>query len=282
MSDPKIPAATPIKWAFKGGYRMTVGDLKEGKDIAHGVQLVGGPTFQITDFFKLGLSLEVNEMFLFSKKDPKNLKQDAVLGGHFEGIEGRTYEGSTYSDVTGGTQYQSNANLLEMVPEVQLMFRPAKSFPFEVGLRAGFGMKYTSLHTETDVQKAAPQSHYSGDSNCVPGDIYCTESPIPEPAAGPSSEHFENDTSDWSFFARFGPRVVFPIHDSFQLSSELLFVTNSKTGTFDRLWRTAVSLSIPLSEHFRLIAEPRYNMKSVSDQPLLHGFDLFAGIKGTL
>lgn len=271
------PPPPTTTWNVRLGYRLT-----GGSQFSHGVQLLGGPNFRLNDHFRLGLSIEFNNMFLTSDNPPKDLSRDAVVGSHFDGLRGSRFDGTTYTDVTGGTAYANRSYFMELIPETQLTYRPVRTFPFEITFRLAAGMAYTTLHTRTEVRGGLNPGEHTGPGGCIPGDILCPGGTIPEPMAGPSSHSFESDAGSWAFWVRFGPRIAFPIHDSFSIGTELLFQTNSTTGTFDPVWRTNIRLIVPLGDTFQLIADPRYVLRSTPDKGIQHGFDLFVGFGARL
>lgn len=276
--NPPVPAspppATPTQFNIRAGYRMTYG----GSVTAHGIQLLGGPTFRLSPNFRLTLQIENNWLFIASDKPASSLSRDAVLGGGFAGIRHSSFDGTTYTDVTGGTAVANQALFMELIPELQFAMRPVADFPFDITLRFGGGLVYAQTHTRTTVATTPPGSH-SGPGGCIPGDIHCGDAPIPEPTAGSGYGPFETDAGAWTYWVRFGPRLSFPINDYFQAGTEVLFRTNSTSGGIDEFWRTDIRLGLPIGDHFMLVASPRYIMSN-TDKGLAHGFDLFAGAQG--
>lgn len=239
--------------------------------------MVIGPSFKLSDSLKISLGIESNFTFLFSDSDPTTLGQDDVLGEHFEGVRESEFDGTTFTDATGGTEYRNNVFGMQFIPEIQMMWRPSKSVPFEIGGRAGFIANYSMRHTEVMVDGAPPEDH-AGDDGCIPGDELCDEQPIPEPDAGPSTYGpFTEDEAAWSFTGRFGPRINFPWTDWISTSAELLFVgNNDDEGGLDLLFRAGTRLTAPLHDNFQLSAEPRYVLRR-SEGENQHAFDMVAG-----
>jgi hypothetical protein len=269
-SPPPQPATT--QGSIRLGYRLTYG----GSVTAHGIQLVGGPAFRINPYFRIILQLENNFMFAASDRPASELTRDAVLGSNFAGVRNSSVDGTTVSDVTGGSAVANQSFLFEMIPETQLMVRPAPDFPFEFGARLGFGITYTSLHTTTTVNRSDPTTGHMDPGGCIPGDIHCGDAPIPEPSAGAGYGPFETDAGTWAWYIRFGPRISFPVNDYFQIGTEYLFRSNA-TGGFDGLWRSDIRLGIPIGEHFLLYANPRFILSAPQDKPVAPGFDMVAG-----
>jgi hypothetical protein len=218
-------------------------------------------------------------MFAASDRPASALTRDAVLGSNFAGVRNSRFDGSTYSDVTAGSAVANQSLLVEIIPETQLMFRPAVDFPFELGVRFGFGITYTNLHTRTTVTSSDPTGGHTDPGGCIPGDIHCGEGPIPEPTAGAGYGPFESDAGAWAWYIRFGPRIAFPVNDYFQIGTEFLFRSNA-TGGFDELWRTNIRLGIPIGAHFLIFADPRFILSMPQDKPVAPGFDMVAGAAG--
>lgn len=272
---PKDDSGTPTSWNLKLLYRLT-----HGNQTSHGIQVVVGPTFKLSDAIKLGLGVESNFTFLYSDSDPTTLGQDDIVGEHFEGVRESVFDGSTFTDASGGTKYQNNVFGMQFIPEIQMTWRPSKDVPFEIGFRGGFIANFSTRHTEITVDGAPPGDHTGGDG-CIPGDEFCDGQPIPEPDAGPSAYGpFIEDTAKWEFTGRFGPRINFPWTDWIATSAELLFVgSNKEDGGLDLLFRTGVRLTAPIHDNFQLTAEPRYVLKRASDgdNEVQHGLDVLAG-----
>jgi len=266
-------SGTPTSWNLRLGYRLT-----HSEQTSHGIQMVIGPSFKISDHFKLSLGLESNFTFLFSDSDPKTLGQDEIIGEHFEGVRESEFDGNTFTDVTGGTEYRNNVFGMQFIPEIQMMWRPSKDVPFEIGGRAGFIANYSMRHTEVIVHGAPPDDH-TGGGDCIPGDEFCEDAPIPEPDAGPSAYGpFTEDTAAWEFTGRFGPRINFPWADWVSTSAELLFVgNNDEDGGLDLLFRAGTRFVAPLHDNFQLSAEPRYVMRKNEDG-VQHAIDVVTGV----
>ncbi len=267
MPDP----TTPTSWSLRLGYRTTISE-----QTAHGIQMVFGPSFKLNDAFKLSLGLESNFTFVYSESDPETLGRDDIVGEHFEGVRESTFDGDTFTDVSGGLQSRNNVFGMQFIPEIQLMWRPSPDVPIEIGGRAGFIANYAMRHSETRVDRAGAGDH-TNDDGCIPGDIYCDDAPIPEPDAGPRSEVFTEDTAAWEFTGRFGPRINFPWADWVSNSAELLFIgNNDEDGGLDIMFRAGMRFTAPLHDNFLLSAEPRY-VGRTTDDGWQNAFDLVAG-----
>jgi hypothetical protein len=266
------PAHHPLPWSLRAGYRDTYG----GGIYTNGFQILGTRAFQPDPHFRIVLQIEWNNQFT-GDGTLSSLTRDGVLGQHFAGVRSSSFDGTTYTDVTGGSATAAKAYFMEVIPETHLMFRPVPGFPFEIGARLGFGITYTQLHTHTTITTSDPTAGHMGTGGCIPGDIHCGQGPIPEPTAGAGYGPFDADTGAMGVYARFGLRVAFPVNDYFQTGTEFLFRTNT-TGGFDELWRTNIRLGIPLGAHFLLFAEPRYILSIPQGKPIAHGFDGVVGV----
>ncbi len=273
---PTAAASAPITWTLRGGPRAT-GTF--GSFYTFGFQILGGPSIRVNPYFRIIFQLEWNNQFLGTDKPASSLSRDAILGSHFPGVRNSRFDGNTYTDVTGGTAVANQTYFMELIPEVHAMVRPVPDFPFEFGVRLGFGITYTNLHTRSTVNQSDPTTGHIV-NGCIPGDIHCPQAPIPEASAGSPYGTFETDTGTWFTWARFGPRIAFPINDYFQTSTEFLFRSNA-TGGFDDFWRTNIRLAYPfLNGSLTLFLEPRYILAIPDGKPITHGFDAVGGLSG--
>jgi hypothetical protein len=281
VSPPPPPPPATTQFSLRGGYRMTYG----GEVLAHGFQLIAAPRFRLSPNFTLVLQYEGNFMLASSDKPPASLTRDAVLGSNFAGVRNSRFDGTTYSDVSGGSAIANQGTAIENIFEIQFYARPVADFPFEIGVRAGAGLVWANVDTTTTVSTTGSTGGHTGSGGCIPGDIHCGDGSIPEPTAGAGYGPFHSSASSLTGYFRFGPRIQFPVNDYFQIGTEYLFRTNATNG-LDGFWRTNIRLAIPFGSpgstgnHFLIFADPRFILSNPQDKPVAPGFDMVIGIMG--
>jgi hypothetical protein len=264
-SNPPPPPPPPV-WNLRASYRAVI-----GPQIGHGFQLAVTPTVRLSDGFRFAPTTEINLMPWWD-----GIRSDTVSAGAAGAAVGsppRMVDGVGYTDIAGGTRDRFRLHHHQVVQYLNFFWRPSADVPFEMGLRLAFGFENVADRTTITATSASGPGH-TGPGGCVPGDIHCSETPIPEPMAGPRSPAV-SESDSWNFFMRGGFRLNFPFHPIFRIGAELLFQANTHTPTGpDPFIRIPATLTAPIHRNFQLQAEPRLIVRFV--EPVVT-FDLVAG-----
>ncbi len=275
MSPPAVGSSTPTAtpppppppvWSIRFGYRPVV-----GPQIGHGFQLAITPTVRLSDGFRFAPTTEINLMPWWD-----GIRTDTVSAGSAGSAVGsppRMVDGIAYSDISGGTRDRFRLHHYQVVQYFNFFWRPSADFPFEMAVRFALGFENVADRTTITPTVSSGPGH-TGPGGCVPGDIHCPGSPIPEPMAGPRSSAV-SEADHWNFFVRGGFRINFPFHPIIRIGAELLFQANTHTPTGPQPFiRFPVTLTAPIHRNFQLQAEPRLVIRFV--EPVVT-FDMVAG-----
>jgi len=241
QTNPAVPPAHSVLFALRG----TANAVEE----TAGVQI--NPSFELVRSGPLTVTYtpEVNLMFLYTRQDSTPLSAAALRG--VSGVRYNASEGTI--SVQGGDEVHHRSSLVQSVNYFNFMATPSRHSPFQFGVRLALGLERLSDDTIRTVEDRPPPS------TCPPGDIFCHPTTT---TVDPTTRQVTTDSSRTTAFLRAGVRVNITFVKPLRLGVEALGqgnvrVAGSAVDSFSFFVRAPLTLTVPLSDSARFVAEVR-------------------------
>jgi hypothetical protein len=259
MPDGKSVKKKEDLWSGQFAYRNT-----EGKDASQGAQVVLGRS----SGGGVSLKIEINVTGDFESQTTDLSQSDIVK--KFPDLC-RAGGDSCYASVSGGSARKTVMSQIQVVPELQYAAKlwKAGKTSVELSFRAGLTITRSKRSDRTEFEVAPPVVE---PGQCVPGDEYCEDQPIPTPDF-PSEEPREIMSVDTKYKPRLGGSIAFK-GQHWKTYAEVLLQGN-KDDQLDPLLRFGGSTDVwKISDKLKAVISGRYNARPSGQQDSV---DVFAG-----